>query len=114
MEISLDDIEYCAIIFHNPVYMILFKLSENLAELYNQSLTILPRYNKSFAFSNNGIVLFIIYSKTFLLAIFKNFKKDVISTTMVINLDNKKDNIDMLKYKLEKFMSSKSENKVQI
>ncbi len=55
MNIALPDIEYCAVLFHEPVYMLCLKLTDVSAKTFIDSLKMLPKFKRKYVYSENGI-----------------------------------------------------------
>ena len=54
MQIAIPDIEYCAVMFHEPVYMLCLKLSDPSARIFTESLKILPGFKRKYVYIENG------------------------------------------------------------
>ncbi len=74
MQIALPDIEYCAVLFHEPVYMLCLKLNEPSAKIFIDSLKILPNFKRKYVYSEDGIFCFkTIFSTSLSQCLFINF-----------------------------------------
>jgi hypothetical protein len=59
VNIGIGDLVYAAGIFHDPVYMLVLRLSNQIAKLYAKALQELSSYDKNVKLDGNSIKIFI-------------------------------------------------------
>ena len=53
--LGVEDIKYCAAMFHDPAFFLLIRLSDFTASLYAEELKKLQNFRKSFIYDKDGI-----------------------------------------------------------